>query len=275
MWKTISLMLASLFIFTFFIACDSNKTAEDEPDDDGYADVFGSVITNVGPVEKVVTADVLNILQETDRLLYWYSLKARGQEGSDCEKSADCTKAKFDGGCLVDSSDDSFSCNLDLSVYDADCGGSGSKSVSSNLTLMLDEGGQTGHFLGSFSIEYSTDCQVEPTMTVADGATCQATAAVDGSITTTVSTFTFSAVEPDSEDFDTIIKATADNTDGAFAVAVGSVSSSQGFSFSYDMSYQTGSTTGLDGYVTFGETDFGVSALETAVGATTISVACP
>lgn len=267
-----------LFLCFGLIACDSNQVSDD-PADPTLATPDDDTVERAGPASQVIRADFGGIITEMDRLLYMYLPKVLGQEGDLDDDSDDYEKASVDV-CISDDTEDNITCNVDLSpLIDGDCDEVGTKTVTSFVTITVEEDGLSGHFDGNFSVEYSSDCQETPTLEVTGSDTCEATTTMTGSITAQInSMWTFSKTDDEPNAYDSEFEIEASTEDGDMTITVGRHETAQNYELTYTAFVDTGLTNlqpDDDSSLELDGTWYYVDDVTTAVEAAAITVACP
>lgn len=254
MFKTTRIFLFAVCMG--FSACDSN-TIVSTTTDPNLSDPNNDVATNVGPVEKTVTADVLNKANEIRNSIL------DEIAGEDTE-----TGTVF----LLYSVDEEQGFETDIDVgEETACDEGGTRTIIGSVTLTLDDNQSTGTVLGSYTIQYQA-CQEIVLLTGSDG-TCSAHATIDGEVSVTISTtysLTQSRQTPELSESSDVGASTATALD----IAVGATASTQTYSFTYDLSTSS-SSTNLDGTVSYNNLLYNLLEVETFVEGVGTAVLCP
>lgn len=266
--KGFKFILKGLLILGFagLIGCDVNKVREEETDPN-ISDPDNSAAQNVGPVEQLVTIDVLSKTNEIRDNILTFMDEATG--GDDVfSGGTEKLKTRF-----VD--DDFFQepiqKEIDLSEA-IPCDEGGSKDIIGTATFTLNADRVTGSIVGDFTIQYD-NCQDTIVLSVSDG-NCATTPTVDGELENTLSvTYTLSVTDDQGQQVfdDTTVDAT---NSAALAVSVGSSATTQTYNFTYTLA-SASATENLEGTVSFQNKLYDLVELEEFVAGSTTSVVCP
>lgn len=265
----ISSILCLFLLILFAMACDSNFEPSNGGSNPNVTAPDNNVAANVGPVEKLVTTDVLNkansirnnILSDLDEL-----------SGDDTFSGGqELLRFRFQGSEPNEPDDQSpLVGTLDLS-QDINCDAGGSRDIIGSATITLNSDRVTGSIIGNYTIQYD-NCQEIIVMNTSNG-NCSVTPTVDGELPSAINV-SFALNSDDVSGQQVNYETSVDTSSSvALDVSVGATASDQSYNFDYSLSSNT-TNTNLDGTVSFESQLYDLIELEEFVADSTTSVVC-
>jgi hypothetical protein len=244
-----------------FCACDTNDDAGGGGGGSG-ATVTAAVAEEVGPVEQLVTTDVLNAVNEIRESIQSYLEDLDGEGDSGVNILIKPQRVIEDG------TEQTMTIDIDESE---NCDTSGTKSHIGAPTFILDADQNSGSISGTLILQYS-DCEDIIVMQTTDG-NCSISPVVDGQITITLSlnyNLTASAFD-DNDTFDETSVTAATSTE--LDVLIDGADADQLYSFTYSLNSNS-SNTNLNGLVTYSGSAYDVTDIESYISETATTTIC-
>jgi len=239
-------------------ACDNNKKAPGGGPNPDLSDPTDDVATNVGPVEQLVTTDVL---EKTNAIRanvpnYIEDLVGGNNEGL--------------ARILYVENGDSLFGDIDFGES-IDCDVSGSKDIIGSAVIELFGDRISGTISGDFTIQYD-NCEDIILMDTSDG-TCAVNVNATGELTNTIGLSFVLGQDFGTQTVEDIVSINS-STFAPLNAVINTVASDQIYNFSYELLSNT-TNTNLNGTVEYKLDLYDLIELEDFVASSTSSVVCP
>ncbi|EKD51857.1 MAG: hypothetical protein ACD_62C00170G0031 [uncultured bacterium] len=258
--KVFILCLVVLFSF-LFVNCDSNSVNNDDVNPNVSA-VTDDVATNVGPVDLLVSTDVLAKVNTIRGKLEDYIAEVTGSY----DEPGAYNQVKFS----INPGGDEQSVTIDLSE-DIDCTTAGTKNIIGSATFTLGASQNSGTLVGSFVIQYSS-CQDIIVLETESG-TCAITPTVTGELQTDINLeYVLGGNDVSGQGISDTTEVSS-GTSVALDVSVGSTAADQSYSFTYYLSTSL-SSDGLDGIVSYSGNSYDMGDVESYIENSATTAVC-
>lgn len=251
-----------LILLAIFSACDSNVDVDDGTGtgSTSLSEPTSDVAVNTAPVAEVLAGDVLNVGQDVRDNIRDYVEEMTGTSDGNTTGSNFLRFAQ--NSALTE----------EFPISDSiDCDGGGSREISGEIQVTLNEDQVSGSMIGTFTISY--DNCIETVLLTSDEGTCASQPTIAGDMPGSIdSEFDLSDFQESENIVDTTLVEA--NSDVAMEVSVASTASEQFYSIEYALLSTSGST-GFEGTVAYEGDVYDLSEIEDFIATLSSDEACP
>ncbi len=251
-----------LILLAVFSACDSNVDVDDDTGtgSTSLSEPTNEVAVNTAPVAQVLADDVLNVGQDVRDNISDYVDEMTGVS------DGNTTGSNFLRFVQTSAITEEFPISDSI-----DCDGGGSREVSGEIQVTLNEDQVSGSMIGTFTISY--DNCIETVLLTSDEGACASQPTIAGDLPGSIdSEFDLSSYQESENIVDTTLVEAS--SDVAMDISVAATASEQFYAIDYTLLSSSGNT-GFEGTVAYEGDVYDLSEIEDFIATLSSDVACP